>query len=393
MSTAFAQTPIIDCDSHVAEPADLWTSRLPSKWTDEAPRLQWDERFGEMRWRVGDDLLRGEAEFAQAGWREFPPSHPVSLAEADPASWNPKARLQRLDEYQLYAQILYPNVLGFSASSFIKLEPDLSVACVRAYNDFLTEFADADPKRLIPIMMLPFWDVEASVAELARAADAGHRGVLLAAHYDKVGFPNLWEPRWEPLLKAIEERGLSINFHVGFNALTSDMIAALIEAHGDEQTRMAVPVIMGNVRIISDIVCTGLCHRYPGINFVSVESGASWLPYVMESLDWNWKGHGAHRIRPEMELPSYYVRRQVFGSYWFERESLAATIELMPDNVMFETDFPHGVGIAPGPVSASDGTPREMAERSLAGVSESTIRKVFWETAARLYRIDPPAAS
>ena len=49
MSTAFANTPIIDCDSHVAEPADLWTSRLPAKYTDDAPHLQWDDRFGEMR--------------------------------------------------------------------------------------------------------------------------------------------------------------------------------------------------------------------------------------------------------------------------------------------------------------------------------------------------------
>src|SRR6478735_8495471 len=199
MSNVFTDTPIIDCDSHVAEPADLWTSRLPAKWADDAPQLQWDERFKENRWRVGDELLRGEAEFAQAGWHEFPPSHPASLAEADPASFDPKARLQRLDDYELYAQVLYPNVLGFSASSFMKLEPELSVHCVRAYNDFLTDFADADRRRLIPIMMLPFWDVEASVAELTRAADNGHRGVLLAAHYDKVGFPNLWEPRWEPL--------------------------------------------------------------------------------------------------------------------------------------------------------------------------------------------------
>jgi predicted TIM-barrel fold metal-dependent hydrolase len=391
MSNIVATTPIIDCDSHVAEPADLWTSRLPEKWAEDAPRPVWDEQFNEMRWRVGDSLLRGVGEFAQAGWKEYPPSHPKSLEEADPASWDPKARLERLDEYGLYAQVLYPNVLGFSATAFIKLpDPELALACVSAYNDFLVDFADADPRRLIPIMMLPFWDVEASVTELHRAADLGHRGVLLAAHYDKVGLPHLWEPRWEPLLKAIEERGLSVNFHVGFNELTSDMIAKLLEVPGDEQTRLAVPVIMGNVRIISDIVCTGLCHRYPGINFVSVESGASWIPYLIESLDWNWKGHGAHHLHPEMELPSFYVRRQVYGSFWFERESIARTIELIPDNVMFETDFPHGVGLAPGPASAADGSPREMAEASLRGVPDDVKRKVLWENAARLYGVEAP---
>ncbi len=30
--------PIIDCDSHVNEPPDLWQERLPSKWKDRAPR-------------------------------------------------------------------------------------------------------------------------------------------------------------------------------------------------------------------------------------------------------------------------------------------------------------------------------------------------------------------
>jgi hypothetical protein len=85
MCTAFANTPIIDCDSHVAEPADLWTSGLPAKWADDAQKVQWDDRFGESNVRVGNDLLRSEAEFARAGWPEFPPS----LAEADPAAWDP----------------------------------------------------------------------------------------------------------------------------------------------------------------------------------------------------------------------------------------------------------------------------------------------------------------
>jgi predicted TIM-barrel fold metal-dependent hydrolase len=297
-----------------------------------------------------------------------------------------------MDEYGLYAQVLYPNILGFFAEAFIKLsDPQLAIACVSAYNDFLTDFAEADPKRLLPIMVLPFWDVEASIAELHRAASNGHRGVLMAAHYDKIGLPNLWEPRWEPLLKEIEETGLSLNFHIGFNELSADLCGLLLEVPGDEQTRLAVPVNIGNLRAITDIVCTGLCHRFPGLNFVSVESGASWIPFLMESLDWNWVGHGAHKIHPDRELPSFYVKRQVYGSYWFERDSIGHVIDLMPDNIMFETDFPHPVGIAPGPVSAADGSPRDMAERSMRGVPKDIAKKVLWENAARLYNVELPA--
>jgi predicted TIM-barrel fold metal-dependent hydrolase len=391
MSDVLTTTPLIDSDSHVTEPADLWSTHLPAKWSDQAPKPVWSDRFNEPRWRVGDDELNGIGEFAQAGWPDFPPSHPRSYEEADPASFDPKARLERLDEYGVYAQVLYPNVLGFSARSFMKLEPEFSFACVSAYNDFLSEFADTDPNRLIPIMTVPFWDIDASLAELNRAADNGHRGVLLAAHYDKVGLPNLWDARWEPLLKAIEERGLSVNFHIGFNELTPDIISHLLESPGDEHTRTAVPVIMGNVRVIVDLVCTGLCHRFPGINFVSVESGASWLPYVMESLDWNWKGHGAHLIRPEMEVPSFYIKRQIYGSFWFERESLSRTIGMIADNIMFETDFPHGVSLSPGPVSPADRSPREMAEEALRGQPDDVIEKVFWANAARLYNIEKPA--
>ena len=33
---------IIDVDTHVIEPPDLWTSRLGSKWGDTLPHIAWD---------------------------------------------------------------------------------------------------------------------------------------------------------------------------------------------------------------------------------------------------------------------------------------------------------------------------------------------------------------
>ncbi|MCU1461691.1 MAG: Amidohydrolase [Acidimicrobiales bacterium] len=392
VSDFMATTPIVDSDSHVTEPPDLWTSRVAKKWGDEVPHLELDEAIGEMRWRVGQTTLNEEAKFTMAGWRDFPPSHPPSLADADPAGWDPTARLERMDEYGMWAQVLYPNIIAFSTHAFLGMsDPKLALACVSAYNDFLAEFADCDRQRLIPIMMLPFWDVEASYAELERATDLGHKGVIFAAHFDKVGLPPIWHDHWSRLLSMVEERGLSVNFHIGFSDMTKAEQAERTEASGDDHARITSVAMLGNARAIADVICKGVCHRHPGLNFVSVESGAGWLLYLLESLDWHWKSYGGMRDRPELELPSVYFRRQVYGSFWFEEESLRRVIGALPDNIMFETDFPHPTSLSPGPASSS-GNPRKMAEAALAGMDEKIVRKVFYETAARLYHLDVSSA-
>lgn len=75
-----------------------------------------------------------------------------------------------------------PNIIGFDSHAFIdRLGPELATECVRAYNDFLAEFASVNPSRLLPIMMLPYWDVDAAVTKMERAHELGHRGVLFAA--------------------------------------------------------------------------------------------------------------------------------------------------------------------------------------------------------------------
>jgi predicted TIM-barrel fold metal-dependent hydrolase len=380
--------PIIDIDTHVTEPPDLWSSRLGAKWGDLAPHAEWDDARHEFRWRVGKSLLMGVSQSAHAGWTDYPPSYPPSLEAADRAAWDPKVRLERMDEYGILAQVLYPNVMAFSPQHFMNIgDPALANDCARAYNDFLAEFAATDPNRLIPIMILPFWDIDASIEEVHRAADLGHRGVLFAAHFEKVGLPNIWDPRWSRLLHVIEDRGLSLNLHIGFGTLNDDDLRAHRTSMGDEHARLGSALMIGNARAIADVVGSGLCHRHPRLNVVSVESGAGWLLFLMESLDWHWKAFGAKNAQPQMELPSFYVRRQVYGSFWFENESLRAVAEPLQDNIMLESDFPHGTSLSPGPASPAE-VPRVMADNTLAGLPESVRAKLLYGNAARVYGID-----
>ena len=385
---------IADVDSHVAEPTDLWTSRVSKKWGDDVPHVVWDEGAGEHRWKVGQMLLAGVGEYCTSGWKEPFPSHPPSLDEADHACWDPKARLAKLDQWGVRAQVLYPNIIGFDAHAFmVQLGPELATECVRAYNDFLAEFASADPDRLVPMMMLPFWDVEASVKELHRARDLGHKGVLFAALLQRIGLPNIGDESWIPVLSTAEEMGLSINFHVAFSVRDADTLAKgwnmrTKKALAERTNRLSFVkhTTLGMSSLIeaaADVILKGVATRHPKLKFVSVESGFGYWPWVLEQMDWLWRSSGAIEEFPDRQLPSEIWKQSFFATYWFERAPLSQ-IEAFADNVMYSTDFPHetslpAVGVAP----------REHALTGLveAGISNESIRKVLYGNAARLYNL------
>jgi len=381
---------VVDADSHIIEPADLWTSRISSRWGDMVPHVKFDEKWGEDRWYIGSKKLFGVGAFAQAQWPEFPPSHPPTLAQAVPAATDPKERLRYMDEVGVYYQLLYPNILGFHSHVFLnQMERELATECVRAYNDWLTEFCSADPRRLIPVMMLPFWDIDASVAEMKRAYEMGHKGVLFAARYDKVGLPRLIDDHWEPLLKQAQEMDLSMNFHVGFLANDEDLKGAVDQSKKLDFTRESSLNLLGNAQNVAEVVLSGVCGRYPDLKFVSVENGAGWLPFLAESMDWQWLNVGAHKEYTDRLLPSEYLYRQIYAMYWYEQDSMRAVLDKLGDNLMFETDFPHATSLSPGPASESP-SPRDVMERSLEGISDEVVGKVLQHTATKLYHLEPP---
>ena len=97
---------------------------------------------------------------------------------------------------------------------------------------------------------------------------------------------------------------------------------------------------------------------------------------------------GIHHEHPEYDLlPSEYFRRQIYGCFWFEKQGIQTALELFPDNMLYETDYPHPTCQAPGPQSAGV-HPREYAEEALGMLPESTLRKVLHDNAAALYRLD-----
>jgi uncharacterized protein len=379
---------VIDADTHLTEPEDLWTARMPRRFRDRAPRVRVHEPSGTRRWTIGDRWCSLVGNYSMAGWREFPPSCPPSLEEALPACFDAKARLAHMDANQIYAQVLYPNVIAFEGHAFMALpDEELKLACVRTYNDYQTEFAEAAPDRFVTLAVLPFWDLDASLRELRRCHETGHRGVLWAATFEKHGLPEFHDRHWDPLYAEAQERGMPISFHVGVGNTAEEIEQAMDRESYDPASNAARSSMsfISNARTLALLLTSGLCDRFPRLDFVSVESGFGYVPFLLDSLDWQWVNHDAPKRYPDRLLPSEYFRRQVYAMFWFEKDSL----ELLPkysDNVMFETDFPHPTSLHPGPGTAAP-SPGEVIARDTEIVGEAVMHKVLQDNACRVYHI------
>jgi predicted TIM-barrel fold metal-dependent hydrolase len=385
MEAGLAQMPIIDVDTHFTEPPDLWVSRAPSKLRDRVLRVVRNDQ-GKEQWVADRDVvfgppgfcvIRPDASKAYGMWTL------ESFAELHPGASHARERLAFMDQNGLTLQIFYPNVLGFAGNQLMRIQDqELRRFCVTAYNDAVAQMHVDGDGRLFPQALLPFWDIDASVRELARCHDELHlTGVTLTDAPEGWGLPTLSDPYWDPLWSSAQERGLPINFHIG-----GGTNAGLVPWAGTSLQGLIAGFssvgIMGNMRCLTYLIFSGLLDRYPRLKFVSVESGIGWLPFLLELLEYQFDENAIKSLKLR---PREYFKRQIYASYWFESDARGPIEKLGEDNIMFETDFPHPTCLYPGI--------REHVEQTLGRLPERVQRKVLYETAQRVYNLPLPRSN
>jgi predicted TIM-barrel fold metal-dependent hydrolase len=383
----FERYKVIDIDTHITEPHDVWTARVSSKWGNMVPHIR--QMAGRDMWFIGDTPAGGPGFYTMAGHDDTYPDVPMGYDSIPDASYEAHARLKLMDEENIYAMVLYPNLGGFGSGGFLKMgEPALMLECVQAYNDFLVDWSSADPNRLLPVLALPFWDVEASVKEIERSAAKGHRAVLFGSRPETFGEPPLAHSHWDPVWAATQAAGLSVSFHIGsgdISDIANDTAGIGTKANFARGGSLA---LLDNQNCLANLLFGGVCARFPELDFVSVESGVGWLQCVLELFDWQWTNGDVAKEHPEYDLlPSEYFKRQVYGSFWFEREGIDGAVGAFPDNLMWETDYPHPTCQYPSPNSVAE-HPADYAEKALANIPEETSRKILQDTAARIYNVE-----
>ena len=391
LSDPVGDLAIIDVDAHISEPHDLWASRAPAALRGRLPKVV--ERDGQRVWVVDDDVqisttnpasvIRKDGEKSRGteffGWQ---------LEDVHVASWDMKARIGILDRFGIHAQILYPNVAGFGSQNFMKVEDDdLRRACAQIYNDAMAEIQADSGDRLLPMALMPWWNIDQSVEEVERAKSMGLKGIVMCSDPDSIGLPDLGDEAWIPFWEACHDAELPINFHIGASETSFNMFGRAAWPSMGMRQRLALgsaALFVENARVISNMIFSGTLDRFPNLKVVSVESGIGWIPFVLESLDYEWNETGAQLEKNLSLTPSEYFKRQIYGCFWFEKVAPNHLIDAVgEDNVLFETDFPHPTCLYPNV--------REYLAEITADWSDERRRKILQDNAAALYKIDLPS--
>ena len=131
---------LISVDDHVVEPPDLWISRLSrTKWGDRIPHLATGSDGSEY-WVVDGQPLH-QSRLPEVG-AALPDRivEPRRWSDVPAAAYDATARLKAMDADGVDYSALYPSVAGLAGETFGRLtDPDLELACVQAYNDWLID--------------------------------------------------------------------------------------------------------------------------------------------------------------------------------------------------------------------------------------------------------------
>jgi predicted TIM-barrel fold metal-dependent hydrolase len=401
---------IIDCDAHFTEPPDLWTSRAAASRRDQVPHMKTEG--GVSAWYLGDEVWASVGgNTIRNGVQKVLGAQTVQpFDQIDPSSYQVKPRLALLDVMGVYAQILYPNAVGFASNTMFGI-PDINQRneIQRIYNDFLIDLQHESGDRLLPQAVLPIWDMDLTVKEMTRLAAEGIRGFTITDKPQVVDMPDLDAPYFAPMWSLANELGCVINFHIGSGGLrkVQDSDPSVQEARRrgsavagpnpdiywesfGPQRRLAIlatQFYMSNVRVIVNFCMSGMFDKYPNVKISSAESGIGWIPFILEAMEYQLDEMvtTTEEKSVQQRRPTDYFRDHFYVTFWFEKVGPTKTLEdIGINNVFVETDVPHPTCIYPDA--------KQRIAEVMAQLDPHSRRRVLQDNAAEAYKIVVPTA-
>jgi predicted TIM-barrel fold metal-dependent hydrolase len=385
-------------DDHLQAPAHLWKSRLSSKLVDFGPRIKrlkgrvWDAGGGNFRFTEDQDGRVGDAWdydgklvpivkiAAAAGYspRSQVKFEPTTFEEIREGCYDSKARLRDMDTAGILASVNYPNMFVMFAGEQFSFAQDKSLAleCIKAYNDYvIEEWCAGSAGRLVPMGIVPLWDVSLAVLEAERLAKLGFHSISFSEAPHRLELPSVSSGKWDPLFAVCEQSSMVLSLHIG----TAPMNLAAKDAP------VAVPHAGGSLYIMHSLLeylFSGVFIRYPKLRVCFAESQLGLVPYVLDRADFIWNeitidGTATVDRKALPEPPSSYFKRNCWVAFFRDPVGLAFADKIGVDRILFETDYPHLDTEWPNCQGAAEEMTKELAAGDAQKILADNTKNLF----------------
>ena len=379
---------LISCDSHAQPDKDAFTSRMSkAKWGDAIPHLAETTDKAHMavafdrpvqRWLVNGQVVgnRGVVNCPTVmadPMRKYFPQH---WDEVPSYVYNPADRLGALDQDGVDGEVLFPND-PVQSGTFFQGNAEFELDCVRAYNDAIAAWREVS-ERYVPLAVMPYMSgIEVTVAEVQRAVQKGHRGVVMLVEPSQSleGLKHFNDPYWDPLWAACQELDVPIHWHAS-GGLRLSMPRWSGYSRNQEQAVGPSGGFSVQAQFIPNLIFSGVLDRYPRLKWVCAETGLGWVNYILEGCDHEWE---RRHLWTEgiLTRPSELFRRQIYVDFWYESAGIQQRHNIGIENIMWESDYPHSTSTYP--------ESWEFVNRTLAGVPEDEKKLLLYGNAMRVY--------
>jgi predicted TIM-barrel fold metal-dependent hydrolase len=294
-----------------------------------------------------------------------------------PGCYDIDARIRDMDINGVWASVNFPSqISGFCGSVFARCsDPDLGLAVTRAWNDWLFEaWYSPYPDRIVPMGITWLGDPQLGAEEIRRNAARGFTSVTLPEQPHRLDMPSIFSDWWDPIIQACVETDTAISLHVGSSGMAP--------GPADAPRLQLGATLFGQMSLgaCADWVWSKYPVRYPDVKIVMSEGGIGWVAMLIDRLDniVDRSGYGRGFDDKTGLRPSEVLRRNFWWCTIDDPSTLCTRDTIGVENIMFETDYPHGDGTWPDS--------QDVFGRFYGDLPTDEVAMISHENAAAVYR-------
>src|SRR5680860_1667450 len=188
------------------------------------------------------------------------------------------------------------------------------------------------------MICLPFNDPDASLRMVKTFGDRpGVLGFVVGSTFHHP----VHSKRFLPIYAEIEALGKPMAFHSAYNwhDRLTEQFNKFLSAHGIGRT-------LYNIVHLTNWTINGIPERFPGLKAVWIESGVTFLPFLMQRLDAEYMMRTSEAPLLK-KLPSEYMQEYFYTAQPLEntvhQDALAMTFDMIhaETQLMYASDYPH----------------------------------------------------